>query len=478
MKGNRLYITLLIGFIVLVFVYQYFSPKEFVWSPTFNKYDKQPFGSYVFDDVMSTSFADYKVENKTFYQLYREYGGMRDLEREVAEEELVGYALLRNEDITKLLAEFEVKGEDGAAGETGEVGEVGETGESYGLAEERRAFLITEDYISFSAVDVKALLDLLHQGHKIMMCLNSFPQILCDSLYFSYEYEGFYSVSLITRFAREGNLRDSLFLGTDSLYPERIYEVYPHLHPIVLKEGRARGRFNRDSLAGVEKLRCDWSEIWVRNTEGNAVVMRLGIGEGELFLVATPLMFTNYGMLDGDNGSYAFRLLSAMKDMPLTRIEAYNRYVNQASGSPLRYMLSQPPLQWALYTSLIFILLCMFFAAKRRQRVIPVVRPPANETLRFTQLIGNLYYQRKDYKDILSKKYLYFCTEVKQLYGLDLYADEPDEELCRRLADKTGQDFKEMWPVFRELKYLLREGVPVNETSLWFINKMNEWMLS
>jgi len=493
MKGNRLYIILLFVFILLVFVYQYFTPKEFVWNPTFNKYDKQPFGSYVFDDVMSTSFADYKVENKTFYQLYREYGGTRDLEP--VDGPINGLPLYREygrtRDLEREVAleewekrEMEIVGDFRDIRDNGEAGEIEESNDltvlpSYGLPTERRAFLITEDYISFSAVDVKALLNLLNQGHKIMICLHSFPPILCDSLCFSYEYNGFYSISLLTRFTREGNLRDSLFLGTDSLKPERIYEVYPHLHPIVLKEGRQKNWLDTDSLVDVGKLRCDWSEIWVRNSDGNPLAMRLGKGEGELFLVATPLMFTNYGMLDGDNASYAFRLLSAMKDMPLTRIEAYGRFADQASGSPLRYLLSQPPLQWAVYTAMISILLCMIFTAKRRQRIIPVVRPPANETLRFTQLIGNLYYQRKDYKDMLQKKYLYFCTEVKQLNGLDLHADEPDEELCHRLADKTGQDFRDIWPVFRELKYLLRENAVVDETSMMrFIDKMNEWLIS
>jgi hypothetical protein len=120
----------------------------------------------------------------------------------------------------------------------------------------------------------------------------------------------------------------------------------------------------------------------------------------------------------------------------------------------------------------------MIFTAKRRQQVIPVVRPPANEMLRFTQLIGNLYYQRKDYKDMLQKKYLYFCTEIKHANGLDLQLDEPDEDLCRRLSDKTGQDFREVWPSFRELKYLLRENVPVDETSMMrMIDNMNKWTM-
>ena len=220
-------------------------------------------------------------------------------------------------------------------------------------------------------------------------------------------------------------------------------------------------------------------EILARNSDGKPVAICLKIGEGELFLVTTPLMFTNYGMLDGNNASYAFRLLSHLEDLPLTRIEAYGRFANQGSSSPLRYFLSQPPLRWAVYLSLVTILLCMIFSAKRRQWVIPVVRPPANETLRFTQLIGNLYYQRKDYKEILQKKHLYFCAKVKQLSGLDLNSDEPDETLCHQLATKMGKEFRDIWPQYRELKYLIRANAVVDETSMMrLIDKMNSWILN
>jgi hypothetical protein len=180
-------------------------------------------------------------------------------------------------------------------------------------------------------------------------------------------------------------------------------------------------------------------------------------------------------MLDGSNASYVFRLLACMQGMPLIRVEAYGS-ANEASSTPLRYLLSRPPLRWALYMALSALLLCLVFSAKRRQWVIPVIRPPANETLRFTQLIGNLYYQKKDYKDLLRKKYLYFCAEIKQRHGLDLQSGEPEAELSRRLAEKTGHAPLEIKPMFRELNYLLREDSRVDEAAMIrCMEWMNQW---
>ncbi|MDR2765617.1 MAG: DUF4350 domain-containing protein [Tannerella sp.] len=448
LNGNRLYFLLLAVVLLLIFLYQYYTPEEFVWRPTFSKYDKQPFGSYVFDDVLSSSVEGYQVVNRTFYQLLRETEDT-DLQRE----------------------ELTVLPEEGEAWEEPAIEPL--------PPEARRAILVTENHADFSEADTRALQMLLQQGNRVMLCLNSFGA-LCETFGFSETYDMFGSSYArgVKQYARKVWQRDSLLLGVDSLHPEKVYAVFPHMHPNFLKEGVERYHWEtpEDSIRG-SRLRCDSSRVLVRNGKGGIVAWRLFIGEGELFLVATPLMFTNYGLLDGENASYAFRLLSCLKGFPLMRTEAYG--VNNArSESPLRYLLSQPPLQWALYVTLATLLLCMFFAARRRQWVIPVVRPPVNETLRFTQLIGNLYYQRNDCKDLLCKKYLYFCNEVKQLSGFDMQSGEPDREINDRLADLTGQDASQIWPAFRELKYHLREHTPVSEEEMMrHIDRMNEWRL-
>ena len=53
------------------------------------------------------------------------------------------------------------------------------------------------------------------------------------------------------------------------------------------------------------------------------VALSRPVGSGEIVLVTTPLLFTNYGMLDGDNAAYLFRLLSHLKGLPVVRTEAY-----------------------------------------------------------------------------------------------------------------------------------------------------------
>ena len=380
MKGGRLYMAILFVFFVLVFLMEYRSPHRFSWNPTYDRQDKEPFGSFVFDDIVSSSIDSYEVTEKTLYQIF-------------------------NEDSTAA----------------------------------PRAFLLTEDYPRFNETDTEYLFKLLRSGNQIMICAKYFPFELEDTLCF--ETNTVYYGSLNFGLQKE-RTRDSIFFGTDTLQPERIFEIYPEMHSTVLVTGTTTLEYDsvkRENVRQFNPINCDSMQMLVWDSENRPLAIRAFIGEGELFLITTPLMFTNYGILDGTNASYVFRLLSFLKDRPLIRVEAYGEH-GDMSRSPLRYILSEPSLRWTCYWILTLLLLFMFFTAKRRQRIIPVVQSPPNRIFGFMQLISNLYFQRHDNSEILKMKYTYFCAEVKSLIGIDLQEAVPNESDCNRLAEKTGTE--------------------------------------
>ncbi len=57
-------------------------------------------------------------------------------------------------------------------------------------------------------------------------------------------------------------------------------------------------------------------------------------GKGEIILVSTPLLFTNYGVLDEKNATYIFRILSQMGELPIVRTEGYMKETAQTQRSP------------------------------------------------------------------------------------------------------------------------------------------------
>ena len=130
--------------------------------------------------------------------------------------------------------------------------------------------------------------------------------------------------------------------------------------------------------------------------------------------------------------------MSQFRGLPVTRTEAYapKNVINKES--PLSYWLQNAPLRWCVYLTLLGLLLFCVFYARRRQRVIPVVKQPENKSLEFVQLIGTLYYQKHENRDLLQKKYGYFAELVRRQLLIDIDDEDMKRENIQQLAFRTG----------------------------------------
>jgi hypothetical protein len=78
----------------------------------------------------------------------------------------------------------------------------------------------------------------------------------------------------------------------------------------------------------------------------------------------------------------------------------------------------------------------MVFESKRKQRIIPVIKPLANTTLEFVSTIGNLYYQRGDHKNIADKKIQFFFDHIHAHYYMS--TSYRDENFISVISKKSG----------------------------------------
>ena len=98
-------------------------------------------------------------------------------------------------------------------------------------------------------------------------------------------------------------------------------------------------------------------------------------------------------------------------------------------GSLLSFIHEQEALTWAFYTLIISVLLLLLFQMKRRQRPIPVINLPQNDSLNFVELIGNLYLLNKDNRALLERKMTYFREMVRSRYQVNVqHEDENSSE--------------------------------------------------
>lgn len=337
----------------------------------------------------------------------------------------------------------------------------------------RRGVLVVAGLLEGSKADVDALLRMAERGDKVMLVSTNFPQLLEDTLHFYCTYSHFTSVAFQEYLVHNYFRRDTLRWMEDDCYASHSYQVYP---PFLVSCLRSKDSFScgKDSL--------QMRPLAVKTSTGDVLAMACPWGKGEIILVSTPLLFTNYGVTDGNTVHYLFRLLSQMGDLPIVRSEGYTRDTAQKQLSPFRYLLSHPPLRWALYLSMLTIVLFMCFTARRRQRAIPVVEAPKNRSLEFIELIGTLYFQRGNRADLVRKKYQFLTEELRREMYVDVEQLEAGmngegrkTEVMEKIACRTGWSVDELAAFWRELWPVVQGSreVEVNEMKR-LIDKMNE----
>ena len=176
--------------------------------------------------------------------------------------------------------------------------------------------------------------------------------------------------------------------------------------------------------------------------DGNLVnFIEVPFGDGNIYLHLEPKVFTNYNLLKEERYKYVEGVLSYLpkKDIYFDSYSkiytSYNGDVEQKSN--LSWFLEQTAFKWAWYTALILTLLFMVFNAKRRQRIIKIIKPLQNTTVGFVKTISNLYFETQDHKNLIDKKVTYFLEKVRSDYNLD--TSILDEEFIIKLASKSGK---------------------------------------
>ncbi len=227
-------------------------------------------------------------------------------------------------------------------------------------------------------------------------------------------------------------------------------------------------RYRRDNIPSYF-ARFDTTRTTVIAWSGThkPVTIRMKWGKGNLVLNSTPKMFSNICLLSGRNHEFVAATLSYLPKMPVIWTENYQRGRREIT-TPLRFILRSEPLRWAYYISVISICVFMIFETKRKQRMIPIIKPLPNTTLEFLSTIGNLYYQRGEHKNIAEKRVNYLLDHVRANHWLN--TNTLDENFILSLSRKTGKDESDV----RNLVNLIIEIRNADKISADTLLKLND----
>jgi hypothetical protein len=296
--------------------------------------------------------------------------------------------------------------------------------------------------------DTKVLLRHVNEGGTALLAFDYFSGSLSDTL----------GVSVYDNLFKD----KGLFSRDDTATLHFVTPQYDSTKSFPYKRDNIHNYFGR-----VDSVKAN---VIAKNEIGQPVMVRIQKGKGNLFLSCTPMVFTNIHLLSKENNEFASGMLSYLSTNQLLRTQYYH-LGRMESQTPLRYILTNEPLRWAYYISILSLLLFIVFEAKRRQRIIPIVKPLSNTTLEFVSTIGNLYYQKGDHKNIAEKKINYFLDQLRKQYYLN--TSHRNLEFIELLALKSGHPKNKVNSLIQTINTIL-ESVQISPQDLEVLNKRIE----
>ncbi len=306
-------------------------------------------------------------------------------------------------------------------------------------------------------LDTRVLLDHVSGGGNVFAAASAFYGHLADTLQLAtnsyYEYDDTTVVAGANAILQGGN---------DTL---RINFTSPHLRPkkdYVYAKGVSNVIFySFDTLH---------TTVLGTNKKNDANFIRVRFGRGNFYLSTLPEVFTNYNFVSETNSDYVYKALSYLP-VEDTYWDEYYKYYGHAQETPLRVWLSEPALSAAWFLLLVSLLLFIAFGAKRRQRIIPVVEPLKNTTLEFVNIVGTLYYQKGDHKNIASKMITYFLEHIRSRFFVKTSLF--DEAFIKKVTALSGIPEAELMELFNFITIIGGSSI-VREEEVLRLNAMIE----
>jgi hypothetical protein len=208
-----------------------------------------------------------------------------------------------------------------------------------------------------------------------------------------------------------------------------------------------------------------------KNHAGKATFLSYAYGKGKLLVCADPLLFSNFSVLTPQGAEYAERALSYL---PVAKKVYWDMHQNQdveSDESPVRVFLNNPGLQWAYYLSLFTLTIYILFQVKRSQRPIPVIEPLKNSTLDFVNVVGRVYFEKRDNTDIAYKKILYLLSYLRERYQLK--TSNLDAEFIDILVHKTSISLDDATELVDQINYI-KQNNNITDNELIILNQLIE----
>ncbi len=355
---NRTAIFIIGGIVVLISIlaiHNSAQPKPFRWQETYDRFDKHPYGAYVFGKQIDNFFPGNKVKSASseIFDQY-EYSGLYY-------------------DTTSYLYDME-----------------DETLEQFN-------FFALDENFRINELDTRALLLHVFQGNDALIAANYTTEFLTDELGISLGFA--YAIDSMDNeenpvFEQEKftvSFQEDEWVDLKPLSSFTYIEEFPDSAKVI-------GTNKEGNIVGVqlEVGKGKLTLVTMPHVFSNYTILKTNSELSANLITTLPNVETYWA-----SGNWSFRV--NYEDTP----------------GLLSFIHSQESLKWALYVLLVSVLVFFLFEIKRQQRPIPVIEPVQNISLKFSESISQLYLIRKDHREMVRKKMKFLMEKVRSDYQMN-----------------------------------------------------------
>jgi hypothetical protein len=416
----------LLGLLALFGAYvalEYYRPKPLDWTPTLSNKDKIPYGTFALYDVLPQLLRTDAVEIVRLPVYNQFYDADEPETNEPDTDEPSATTAEADSATTEVPTPDSVANASEAITEATEAEPTDRTATTKtptpSLPRQRTNYLFVNSFFNVSKPEAQALLAFVAAGNDVFITAS----------YLSGRADNFLTDSLGVRlFEADSSMVRPGLRARDSV---RVHMLNPALSRVGLSlpADAARTRLAVQAGRAGATLAAD--------QQGRAVLIRLDHGHGHFFLCSVPLAFSNYYVLRPRSRPFA---LAALAYLPAGRPVWWDEYQKQGrvgEQSVMRVLLAHDSLRTAYYLLLATTLLFVLVEARRRQRIIPVLKPLPNTTLLFTRTVASLYRQGNNHGRIAEKKVGLFLDYLRTRFH-EPTPDLSDAAFRERLSQKAG----------------------------------------
>ena len=325
-----------------------------------------------------------------------------------------------------------------------------------------QAFIVVCDRFSPDEDEMKRMITFTENGNDVFICAR-YISAAADKIL------GCNSSAFVLSFMTVDDLPKNMIVSLNAPpFNKKVVYSYP-------------GRTFNSFFSSIDSSTTD---VLGYDEKGRTNFIRLHAGKGNFYVHTEPMAFSNYFILHKNNIDYYEKALSVIKP-DVTKVVWDEYYLNKRSidNNPekkkswfsvlmnIKNNNGRKPFRAAFWLLILLLLIYVLLEMRRKQRFIPVITNPRNDSLDFVKTIGRLYYDKGDHKNLCRKMGAYFLEHVRNKYKLP--TGTLDDEFVKNLQYKSGAEESEIRGIVSFIKNL-DESVAINNNQLTNFHKQLE----